>query len=326
MRSMVEAEGRVRVAAAVAYALTFGLLMLQAPPAAAQPGTSSPPTTDALHEVNKQATKALQPLLIFGGIIVVLSAITGELTHRKRRRRKAKHRSRPRRPSKGASTSPARRSRRSQPSQPAVTQQPVAPFEVRAVSDIRVAVAEAGRMWGRTPGGSAAQRAAELDRERANWAAGGSGEQQVAAELARLPADEWWVFHDLPRGASGTNVDHLVIGVGGVFTLNTKNLSGNVWVGERTVMVAGVKTNFLPVAVSEARDVGYRLSGALTIPIDARPLLVFVHPITVVAMPPDVTVLDLDNLRTWLQSLSAVLTPQQAYDVVLVTDRPTTWL
>ena len=183
----------------------------------------------------------------------------------------------------------------------------------------------ADHMWGRTPGGSAAERAAELQRQQANWAAGDRGEQQVAAVLAQLPTDQWWVFHDLPRGPSGTNLDHLVIGVGGIFTLNTKNLSGNVWVGERALMVAGEKTNYLPVAVSEARNVEQRLSGATTAPVAVWPVLVFIHPITVAAMPTDVAVLQLDGLRTWLQNLPSVLTPQRAYDIVLAADRPTTW-
>jgi hypothetical protein len=181
-------------------------------------------------------------------------------------------------------------------------------------------------MWGRTPGGSAAKRAAELERERAAWVAGDSGEQQVAAELARLPVGEWWVFHDLPRGLSGTNVDHLVIGVGGVLTLNTKNLSGNVWVAERTIKVSGGMTNYLHVSVSEARDVARRLSGVSPMPVDVWPVLVFIHPVTVAAMPPDVAVLDLANLRTWLQNLPMVLTPQQAYEITLVANRHEAWL
>jgi hypothetical protein len=180
-------------------------------------------------------------------------------------------------------------------------------------------------MWGRTPGGSAAPRAAEFDRRRANWTAGVTGERLVAAELAQLPRDEWWVFHDLPRGPSGTNVDHLVIGVGGVFTLNTKNVGGNVWVGQRSVMVSGVKRSYLPVAVSEARNVAQRLSAALTMPVDVWPVLVFVAPITVATVPSDVAVVQLDGLRVWLQSLPVVLAPQQAYDIVLGANNPATW-
>ena len=81
-------------------------------------------------------------------------------------------------------------------------------------------------MWGRRPGQSVRERIAELDAERAMWARGEAGERLVGAELDRLAPHEWWVFHAIPRGSAGTDIDHLVIGVGGVFTVNTKNVSG----------------------------------------------------------------------------------------------------
>ena len=181
-------------------------------------------------------------------------------------------------------------------------------------------------MWGRAAGGSAAERADELEEERRRWAAGAAGERQVGAELDRLPDIEWWVFHDIPRGKTGTNIDHLAIGVGGVFTVNTKNVAGNVWVAERVLMVNGEKTNYLPVAVSEARDVSARLSRAAAQAIDARPVLAFVGPPTIKEMPADVEILHLRNVREWLQSQPRVFTPAEAYDIVLWADRATTWV
>ncbi len=318
-------ERHVRVRVVRMFLMTLGLVMLGASPAAARITSFSPPTTSPLHALNKQATKVLQPLIIFGAVVVALSAITAELTHQKRRRRKATGQVRSRRQRKPArSATPINQSRLKGSPQP-VARRSVVPLTATPSASVPT-TPQPGHMWGRTPGGSAAERAAELERERAGWAAGNTGEQQVAAELDRLPVGEWWVFHDLPRGPSGTNVDHLVIGVGGVFTLNTKNLSGKVWVGERTVIVAGVKTNFLPAAVSEARNVGQRLSGASTMHVDVWPVLVFVHPITVAAMPPDVATLQRDSLQAWLLSLPAILTPQQAYDIALVADRPAAWM
>ena len=173
-------------------------------------------------------------------------------------------------------------------------------------------------------GGSAAERAAELERELAQWTKGGAGERQVGRELDQLPAGAWWVFHDIPRGPSGTNVDHLVIGVGGVFTVNTKNLAGNVWVGERASRERQ-QDDYLPVAVSEALDVSRRLSRAASSTVQAHPILVFLQEATIKVMPDDVTVLHLGNVREWLQSRTPILTPQQAYEVVLAADRPTTW-
>ena len=314
----------MRTGVICAYVVTLDLLMFNAAPARALTKSPSPPTTSPLHALNNQATNALRPLIIFAAVIVAMSAITGELAHRRRRRPKATSRSQARRQRKPPRTiTPMNPSRRRKTARPRPGQPSAAEF-----ADMCLApppTVEAAHMWGRTPGGSAAQRAAELERERASWAAGHTGEQRVAAELDLLPVGEWWVFHDLPRGPSGTNVDHLVVGVGGVFALNTKHLSGTVWVGKRTVMVAGVKTNYLPVAVSEARNIGQRLSAFAAMPVSVWPVLVFVHPLTVAAMPPDVAVLQLDNLRVWLLSLPAVLTPARAYDIALAADRPATW-
>ena len=181
-----------------------------------------------------------------------------------------------------------------------------------------------GQLWGRSPG-ERAERAAVLEHERAHWAAGGDGEYRVGAALDQLPDGEWWVFHDIPRGKGGTNVDHLVIGVGGVFTVNTKNVAGNVWVAERVLMVSGEKTNYLPFATSESRDVTRRLARACGWPGDVCPLLVFLAPPTIKAMPPDVTVLHLGNVRSWLETQPHVLTPEQAYQIVLAANQPSTW-
>ena len=75
-------------------------------------------------------------------------------------------------------------------------------------------------------GGSAEERARELrdearrlEREAAQWERGAEGERRVAAVLDRLPAD-FVVFHDLQLPGSKANVDHLVIGVGGIWSID----------------------------------------------------------------------------------------------------------
>ena len=55
------------------------------------------------------------------------------------------------------------------------------------------------------------------------------------------------------------------------------------------------------------------------------PLLVFTGSITVKAHPSDVGVLELPAVRGWLENLPRVMTPDEALDVVLLADRPTTW-
>lgn len=68
-----------------------------------------------------------------------------------------------------------------------------------------------------------------------NWQQGASGEQKTAKALQPLVEEGWVVLHDLP--ATYGNIDHIVIGPGGVFVLDSKNLGGTAHVegGEVTV-------------------------------------------------------------------------------------------
>lgn len=78
------------------------------------------------------------------------------------------------------------------------------------------------------------------------WYKGAVGEIIVGKILTRL-GPEWTVLHAVPVGAGGTDIDHVLIGPPGVFTLNTKNHSRQqVWVAGRTLMVAGQKQLHIP--------------------------------------------------------------------------------
>lgn len=58
------------------------------------------------------------------------------------------------------------------------------------------------------------------------WQSGAFGEARTGRELAKLDA-RWLVVHDLQR-ENGTNIDHVVVGPGGVFLLDSKNISTEV--------------------------------------------------------------------------------------------------
>jgi hypothetical protein len=58
---------------------------------------------------------------------------------------------------------------------------------------------------------------------------GASGEEQVGALLDGLPQEQWAVIHDASLGHG--NVDHILIGPAGVFTVETKSHPGPVRVG-----------------------------------------------------------------------------------------------
>jgi hypothetical protein len=80
------------------------------------------------------------------------------------------------------------------------------------------------------------------------WERGLIGEQLVEAELRKLvQTDPWWGFiNSIPVGENGADIDHLVVGLAGVFTINTKYHRGcSVWVAGNTYMVNGQRQPFI---------------------------------------------------------------------------------
>ena len=71
----------------------------------------------------------------------------------------------------------------------------------------------------------------------ARWKRGADGERRTEKALRSLTAVTWNAFHD--RQGKRGNLDHVVVGPGGVFLLDSKNLSGTVTVGDR-----GLTTEF----------------------------------------------------------------------------------
>lgn len=71
------------------------------------------------------------------------------------------------------------------------------------------------------------------------WRIGADAEEAVARRLDRL-GPPWRVLHSVPVGERGSDIDHVVIGPGGVFTVNAKNHpDARVWVRGDAVTVNG---------------------------------------------------------------------------------------
>ena len=82
---------------------------------------------------------------------------------------------------------------------------------------------------------------------------GADGEATVGARLDRLKEDGWQVLHSVPVGARGCDIDHVLIGPGGAFTVNTKNhRTADVWVAKPTLMVNGHKESYYAKSRYEA--------------------------------------------------------------------------
>jgi hypothetical protein len=70
-----------------------------------------------------------------------------------------------------------------------------------------------------------------LSREARAWRRGAIGERRTARRLGRLERDGWCVLHDLAVPGSRANVDHLAIGPGGVFVVDSKLYTGRLQLG-----------------------------------------------------------------------------------------------
>jgi hypothetical protein len=60
------------------------------------------------------------------------------------------------------------------------------------------------------------------------WRRGAVGERRTARRLAALERQGWAVLHDLALPGSRANIDHLVIGPGGVFVIDSKQYPGRL--------------------------------------------------------------------------------------------------
>jgi hypothetical protein len=63
------------------------------------------------------------------------------------------------------------------------------------------------------------------------WRRGARGERATARRLRGLQRAGWTVFHDVALQGSRANLDHLLIGPGGVFVIDSKYYRGRIRVG-----------------------------------------------------------------------------------------------
>ncbi len=160
-----------------------------------------------------------------------------------------------------------------------------------------------------------------------SWYQGALGELEVGRELKRL-GPEWTVLHAVPVGAGTSDIDHVVIGPAGVFTINTKRHKGKkVWVGGSRLLVSGQKTDHLRNSRHEAKRAAKLLTTATGQPIQASALLVIVaaQGITFKERPADVTVLTLGQLVRWLNRRQPVLSEPELAEILRVAEDPSTW-
>jgi hypothetical protein len=173
------------------------------------------------------------------------------------------------------------------------------------------------RVFGRSP----------LTAESQPWYAGALGELDVARRLDAL-GPGWHVLHAVPVGTGSSDIDHVVIGPPGVFTINTKHHAGqDVWVGARRLLVAGQKTDHLRNARYEGTRAGQRLSAAVPGRVEVVPIIAIVgaRRFTIRERPADVVVLREHRLISWLRRLTPVVPPATVERLADAAAEPSTW-
>lgn len=158
------------------------------------------------------------------------------------------------------------------------------------------------------------------------WRVGAQGEEWTGTRLSRL-GPQWSVLHGIPVGENGSDIDHLVIGPGGVFTINTKHHPhSTVWIGGDTVMVAGHKVPYVRNSRFEARRTAKLLTAATERRVVVTAILaVRCDRLTIKKPPVDVPILTQRQLDRWLAHRPPVLSPVECAAIYQAARTTTTW-
>jgi len=189
------------------------------------------------------------------------------------------------------------------------------PWSATAPANVAGAAARAKRdeVNAQAPVRNLVARVLGVKTEERAWRVGAKGEEKVGKELTKLPAG-WHVLHEVQVSDAGTDIDHVVIGPAGVFTLNTKrHPDGKVTVYERALYVNGAKVDYLQKSCGEACRASRRLTEACGLPVSVRSAIVFVDlaDIKEKGQPDDVLITTRRRLVNLLQSLPVSLSPDQ---------------
>lgn len=185
---------------------------------------------------------------------------------------------------------------------------------------------ERSRFW------TGVARVLDLKTEERAWRKGAEGEESVGTKLDRLIEDGWFVLHSIPVGNKGSDIDHVVIGHGGVYTLNTKNHPGKkIWVSPNQIRVDGFVHPYLRNSRHEAERACRLLSQAVGWSVPVRPALVLltgtiIPNVVIKKRPVDVDIFDRMDVPKAFHRAPQRLTPDQVREVFEVARRSTTWI
>jgi Nuclease-related domain len=167
----------------------------------------------------------------------------------------------------------------------------------------------------------------ELSDDFVSFSVGFVGEEIVGAELARLGAG-WHVLHAVPVGAGSTDIDHVLIGPSGVYTINSKHHPGGrlQTKGGDTVFLGQTWKPYARKSVAEAKRATALLATSCGFPGEARAVIAVVGARLDARLPLDhVVVVAEDQLVGWLRNQPQTLTPAQVEHVFAAARWSRTW-
>jgi hypothetical protein len=189
------------------------------------------------------------------------------------------------------------------------------------------AIVEVNAMRARSKIMTFVARTFDMKTDERAWRVGADGEEAVAEQLARLDGRGWRFLHAVPVGKGDSDIDHVAIGPGGVFTLNTKNHRGRrVTVYERAFYVDGGKQDYLRNSRHEGQRAARLLTAACGSAVAVVPLIVVLcDSLTVKQQPIDVQVVGRRNIARWLDDRPILLDAGAIEWIWEHARRSTTW-
>ncbi len=165
-----------------------------------------------------------------------------------------------------------------------------------------------------------------------SWRIGADGQETVGSKLTRLADQGWRVLDSVPVGEHDADIDHVLIGPAGVFTINTKTHPGkSVTVYSKAIYVGGTRTDYLRNSRHEAERASRLLSKAVERPVIVKPVLViltarFQSTVTIKQQPDDVLVLTGAAVPRTFTRWKPILTFSEVEALYARARRSTTWV
>lgn len=148
--------------------------------------------------------------------------------------------------------------------------------ETRLMSDLRGRLPAQSLLEHLASSSAGAAGTASPVEELRSWYTGAVGERHVAWLLEQL-GPEWTVLHSVPVGTDGSDIDHVIVGPPGAFTINTKHHAGkSIWVAGNVLQVNGQYQPYIRNAVHEARRARQLLGRESGLTVEVTGIIVLV--------------------------------------------------